>query len=106
MSEEINVENGRAEKRFKASNEDLSDLSAFVPEKVLRNNTASKSIFLQGHFGSSLAVLLLEKTSFSEENLAKDADYFSAQSVLRKVYQNDIYGNYECFPKADLNGLY
>lgn len=104
MSEEIREENGRAAKRLKGSHEDLTDLSTFVPEKVLRNNTAGKSVFLQGRFGASPAVLLLEKTSFAEENLTKGADYFSAQSVLKKVFQNDIYGNYECFPKPDLNG--
>lgn len=83
----------------------LTDLSTFKFEKVLSNNTNRKTVCLQGSFESSdgVGIILLEKTAFEEGDFKEDSDYFSASSSLKKLFHNDIYGNYEYFPKLELN---
>lgn len=85
--------------------ESLVDLSSFQLEKVLHNNTNRKTVCLKGKFASKHgeALVLLEKTAFAEENLKQDSDYFTKSSALEKVFHNDIYGNYNYFPKVNLN---
>lgn len=108
----MSEENGTLAKKFKSSDdqesvhESLNDLGGFVPQKVLHNNTVRKTVCLQGSFEDKTAVVLLEKTAFAEENLGKDGEYFSEKSALKKVFHNDIYGNYELFPKPELNGMF
>lgn len=83
----------------------LSDLSTFKFEKVLSNNTNRKTICLQGSFGSSdgVGIVFLEKTAFQETYFKEESEYFNANSSLKKLFHNDIYGNYEYFPKLELN---
>lgn len=85
--------------------ESLIDLSTFKLEKILHNNTNRKTVCLKGKFDSKNgdALILLEKTAFAEENLKEDSDYFTKNSSLEKVFHNDIYGNYNYFPKINLN---
>ncbi|XP_044270017.1 zinc finger protein 271-like [Tribolium madens] len=87
--------------------ETLADLSTFQLEKVLHNNTNRKTVCLKGKFASKNgdALVLLEKTAFAEENLKEDSDYFTKYSSLEKVFHNDIYGNYNYFPKINLNSI-
>lgn len=85
----------------------LKDFSDFKVQKVLSNNTQRKTICLQGSFKSldGTGIVLLEKTAFEEGNLtSEDSEYFSGESTLKKHFHNDIYGNYDCFPKVELNG--
>lgn len=84
----------------------LRDLSAFKVKKILSNNTNRKVVCLEGSFDSveGVGLVVLEKTAFEEENLIKNgSDYFAQNSALKKQFHNDIYGNYEYFPKAELN---
>jgi m7GpppX diphosphatase len=87
--------------------ETLNDLSTFKLEKILHNNTNRKTVCLKGTFASKNgdALVFLEKTAFAEENLKEDSDYFTNSSSLKKVFQNDIYGNYNYFPQVNLNSV-
>ncbi|XP_063390197.1 m7GpppX diphosphatase [Cydia fagiglandana] len=82
------------------------ELKDFVVEKILNNNTNRKTVCVQGKFKdkSGVAIVILEKNAFKEEELDNDG-YFSVDSQLRTFFENDIYGNFECYPKASLNGV-
>lgn len=77
----------------------------FVLEKILSNNTNRKTVCALGKFKdkSGVALVLLEKNAFKEEELDGNG-YFSVDTTLCKFFQNDIYGNYECFPRSSING--
>lgn len=83
----------------------LSDLSTFKFEKVLSNNTNRKVVCLQGSFEASdgVGIVVFEKTAFEEGEFKEDSEYFNENSLLKKQFHNDIYGNYEYFPKIELN---
>lgn len=83
----------------------LADLSDFKLDKILHNNTNRKHICLQGSFENcdGPALVILEKTAFAEDNFINESEYFTVKSKLKKIFHNDIYGNYECFPKLELN---
>lgn len=85
--------------------ETIKDLSKFKLEKILHNNSKGKSVCLQGTFEHSegVGIVFLEKTAFEESSLSQGSDYFSEESGLKKIFHNDIYGNYECYPKPELN---
>lgn len=86
-------------------NDNNLELKHFIPEKVLRNNTNTKTVCIQGKFRdkSGVAIIVLEKNAFKEEEL-NNSGYFSSETVLKTYFQNDIYGNYACFPKSSING--
>lgn len=81
------------------------ELRDFVPLKVLNNNTNRKTVCIQGTFNdkSGVALVLLEKNAFKEEEL-NDTGYFTVDTKLRTFFQNDIYGNFECYPRSEING--
>ncbi|PZC72801.1 hypothetical protein B5X24_HaOG210564 [Helicoverpa armigera] len=87
-------------------NENKLELKDFETEKILNNNTFRKTVCVQGKFKdkSGVALLVLEKNAFKEEDLNNDG-YFSVDTELKTFFQNDIYGNYECFPRSSLNGI-
>lgn len=87
--------------------ETLNNLSDFKLEKILHNNTIRKSICLQGLFNNSKdpALVLLEKTGFTETNFNEDSEFFTEKSSLKQIFRNDIYGNYEFLPKLELNSI-
>ncbi|XP_026324530.1 m7GpppX diphosphatase [Hyposmocoma kahamanoa] len=87
-------------------NENQLKLEDFIPEKVLNNNTNRKTVCVQGKFKDKTGVglIVLEKNAFKEEELDENG-YFSEDSELRTLFQNDIYGNFECFPRSSINGL-
>lgn len=111
-SEPVNLTNPPAAKKAKFANdstenlhESIKDLSNFKLTSILQNNTNRKSVCLKGIFENREgdALVLLEKTAFTEENLQPNSDYFTSKSYLEKVFQNDIYGDFKYFPKLDLN---
>lgn len=92
-------------KKIKINNENDESVSGtelqlkdFVLEKILNNNTNRKTVCVQGKFKdkSGVALVILEKNAFKEE--LDNNGYFSVDSELRTFFQNDIYGNFECFP--------
>lgn len=99
-------------KKIKINNENDESVSGtelqlkdFVLEKILNNNTNRKTVCVQGKFKdkSGVALVILEKNAFKEEELDNNG-YFSVDSELRTFFQNDIYGNFECFPRPSING--
>lgn len=86
-------------------NDNQLELKDFELEKILNNNTVRKTVCVQGKFKdkSGVALIVLEKNAFTEEVLDNEG-YFSVDTELKTFFQNDIYGNYECFPRPALNG--
>lgn len=85
--------------------DNIKDLSSFRIDKILNNNSNRKTVCLQGFFDGSeeTALVILEKPAFEEQCLLQDSDFFSKKSVLKKVFHNDIYGNFDFFPNIELN---
>ncbi|CAH1642141.1 unnamed protein product [Spodoptera littoralis] len=79
-------------------------LKDFILEKILNNNTNRKTVCVLGKFKdkSGVALVILEKNAFKEEDLDNEG-YFSVDTELKTFFENDIYGNYECFPRSSLN---
>lgn len=88
--------------------ENLPDLSNFKSETILCNNTKSKTICLKGSFSGKdgVGIVLLEKTAFTENDLTDEKKYLSPDCYLKKDFSNDIYGNYQFFPKTEFNGKF
>ncbi|CAG9572641.1 unnamed protein product [Danaus chrysippus] len=81
-------------------------LKDFIPSKILNNNTNRKTVCVLGNFRnkSGVALIILEKNAFKEDHLDSKG-YFSEDCELATFFQNDIYGNFECFPKPEINGV-
>ncbi|XP_022828617.1 m7GpppX diphosphatase [Spodoptera litura] len=81
-------------------------LKDFILEKILNNNTNRKTVCVLGKFKdkSGVALVILEKNAFKEEDLDNEG-YFSVDTELKTFFENDIYGNYECFPRSSINGI-
>jgi len=81
----------------------ILNLSQFVVKQVLSNNPQRKSLFLEGSFTDreGKVVLLLEKQPIDE----KTVSHITANSELSKIFVNDVYGSYECYPEAKYNGI-
>lgn len=103
-----------ATKKIKLDQEDLNsnlhdeikDLSTFKLDKILNNNTQRKTVCLQGYFGNAkeIGLVILEKGAFEEKDIKKEEEgYFTANTKLKKLFHNDVYGNYESFPLTELN---
>lgn len=82
-------------------------LSTFEMTRILNNNCTRKQICIEGTFKGreSPAIVLLEKKNFTEEESFLKKGYFNEDTSLRKLFRNDIYGNYEIFPIKEYNGL-
>lgn len=81
----------------------ITDLSGFIVNRILSDNGQRKTICAEGTFTDKdgKAVILLEKTPFSEEVFRS---LCTKNSALEKQFLNDIYGSYECYPEIKLNG--
>lgn len=86
--------------------ENIKDLSNFSDIEIINSNPSRKSVCLKGKFTDKegLAIVLLEKTAFTIDDLTPNK-YFIPDCYLNKVFSNDIYGNYNFFPKVELNGM-
>ncbi|XP_017888854.1 m7GpppX diphosphatase [Ceratina calcarata] len=78
----------------------------FKPRKILQNNSTRKQICLEGEFKGyeGPAVIVLEKQNFPDDEQALQ-EFFNDDVSLKKLYTNDLYGNYECFPVKKQNGI-
>lgn len=96
---------GESIKNLENIHNDLKDLSNFKDIEVLNNNTNRKTVCLKGKFSGKdgIGLVLLEKTAFTNSNLTSDK-YFITDNYLKKEFSNDIYGNYNFYPKTELNG--
>ncbi|XP_041098438.1 m7GpppX diphosphatase [Polyodon spathula] len=83
-----------------------SVLAGFRTEKVMRESSREKNIFIHGKMGSGPnegqdAVLILEKTPFREDSLAE----LFQSSALNLQMRNDIYSTYHMHPPPHLNDI-
>ncbi|KAL3275142.1 hypothetical protein HHI36_019911 [Cryptolaemus montrouzieri] len=87
--------------------ETLTNLSKFQLNEILSNNTNRKIVSLKGKFEGSSgdAIVILEKTAFSEDILTEGNKYFNEENHLKNIFHNDIYGDYQYFPQIELNAL-
>lgn len=102
-SEELNENELNLEKSI---HNNLTDLSGFKLKDILQNITNRKAVFLRGNFDSEEgeAVVILEKTAFSEDNLLNNTgNYFPGNHHLEKIFQNDVYGDYKYITDSVLN---
>lgn len=111
----------------------MYDLSTFRLERILNNNTKSKTISLLGTFPSGeqrpeqqshetiandRAIVVLEKSAFTDDDVNTCHDdrsddnvidnglqrrYFSVDTELKQEFINDIYGNFLCYPRPAIN---
>lgn len=81
-------------------------LSAFNVKKVLQHNCTRKQIYIEGAFKGheGPAIVVLEKQNFFDDQETLK-ELFDDKTDLHKLYSNDIYGNYECFPLKKYNGI-
>lgn len=112
------------------------DLTAFRLTRILSSNSRAKTICVLGKFvdgrgdaSDRPAIVLLEKTAFTDANVstiptANDDDatlaaavetnndtdtqpnsktFFCSQTELKQEFVNDIYGQFQCFPHPDIN---
>ena len=71
---------------------------------MLKENAENRLVAVEGSFSgsSSPAVVVLEKTHFTESDIE---GILTGSSNLQQLFQNDIYGNFLCFPPAHLNAV-
>lgn len=80
----------------KTDGQNFKDLSGFKLKSVLSNSADSKRLTVEGTFSDGqAAVVILDKKPFTEESFS---ELFSSESKLQQIFQNDIYGNYDCIP--------
>ncbi|XP_014247893.1 m7GpppX diphosphatase [Cimex lectularius] len=84
--------------------ENIRDLSKFVFKRILSDFGQRKVISVEGTFSDrdGKAILWLEKTPFSEENVKS---LLTENSVLKRLFINDIYGSYSCFADPTFNEI-
>ena len=83
-------------------------LSTFQLKRVLNVNSVRKKIYVEGVFKGykNPAIIVLEKKTFPEEEIFLNRGFFNEGAIIRRLFCNDIYGNYECFPTREHNGMF
>lgn len=81
----------------------LDSFKGFDVEKVISENTRSKTATIHAKCDGKDAIVLLEKSPF---NPAHVKNYFTEETTLKNTLKNDIYGTYEAFLPPIENGNY
>ncbi|PFX24599.1 m7GpppX diphosphatase-like [Stylophora pistillata] len=100
----------RPAKRVKLADENnlednsIQSFRGFQFIKVLNENARDKTVAVHGKFGDSEsdAVVLLEKTPFSEDTLPQ---VLSTETSVEVEFNNDIYNQCTCQPQSRFNTL-
>lgn len=81
------------------------DWTQFKFEKILSNIASRKSVFLLGNCHEQPAIVILEKQAFTEEQFTSQEEHesFLKNSILEKIFKNDIYENCICWADAKVN---
>lgn len=81
--------------------------SNFMVTRILQNNCTRKQICIEGTFKDrdEPAIVLLEKKTFPIDEPSLKSAFFNEDATMRKLFSNDIYRNYVCFPETEHNGL-
>ncbi|GAB0096431.1 m7GpppX diphosphatase [Sergentomyia squamirostris] len=81
----------------------------FKLKRILNSNSGSKIVSLLGYLtdlsDEKEAVVILEKKAFTESDLTSKEGFFSSSTSFRKEFTNDIYGNFECYPRPEINSV-
>lgn len=101
VTEDKNGSGGHHEEDSTKGGQNFTDLSGFTLKSVLSNSADVKRLTVEGTFpdGQS-AVIVLDKQPFAEYDFK---GLFSDKSKLNQIFQNDIYGNYECLPPEKIS---
>nr|XP_018904500.1 PREDICTED: m7GpppX diphosphatase [Bemisia tabaci] len=96
--------NGEETKSVNTSAIEFKDLSKFVFKRILNVNSKTKFICAEGSLQDQegSAVLVLEKKALDEQDLQA---LCTKSSELQKLFINDIFHKYNCYPDPHLNGL-
>lgn len=81
------------------------DWKQFKFEKFLSNNASRKCVFILGSCFDHPAIVILEKQAFTTEQFTsnEENENFLQNSVLEKIFKNDIYENCICWADAKVN---
>jgi len=87
--------------------EGIQSFDGFEIKRILKENPENKLFAVEGVFKSgtdavSPAVVVLEKTHFTSEEVSK---ILTDKTRVERLFQNDVYGNFLCYPPADLNSV-
>ncbi|XP_053978170.1 m7GpppX diphosphatase [Hylaeus anthracinus] len=82
-------------------------LSTFEITRVLQNNCLRKQVCVEGVFKGNEAssLVLFERQIFSNDVISLKKELCNKDTLLKKRFTNDVYGNYDCFPSKEYNGL-
>nr|CAG4643223.1 EOG090X06NK [Ilyocryptus agilis] len=81
----------------------LTSFGRFTYKRTLREDLESRTVAVEGTFDvSSPAVILLEKTPFTSDEVL---GVLSSDTQLLKIFHNDIYGSFLCYPEKNFNAL-
>jgi len=80
----------------------LSNFEGFLVQKVISENSRSKTAVIHGTLDGQDAVVLLEKKPFDASHVT---NYFTEKTALNNTLKNDIYGTYDAFPPQVENGM-
>ena len=87
--------------------ESTVSLSQIKFRRALNTVPMKKMIVFEGEYQDSPVVVILEKTSISEEDVKRilddDDDDEEPKSLLDRDFVNDIYGKYKLHPSPELN---
>ncbi|XP_076875402.1 m7GpppX diphosphatase [Brachyhypopomus gauderio] len=78
-----------------------SRVSAFEPQRVLRDSAREKNVFIHGKIDDQEAVVILEKTPIRQDTLPE----IFKTSTLRLEMRNDIYSTFHMQPPSHLNEI-
>lgn len=83
---------------------DLTDLASFQTQRILSCESRNKTLVALGSLGATddRCLLILEKKPFEAETFDK---LCTASTTFKKVFRNDVYGNYECTLASDVNAV-
>ncbi|GIY24513.1 hypothetical protein CDAR_619281 [Caerostris darwini] len=88
----------------KQTEESFGSLKNFKVLRILKENSATKSIVVEGRFTGDVrpAIIVVEKMPFDTRDLPQ---LFSSDSRLELKFWNNIYGNYHVYPQNGFNGI-
>ncbi|KAI1286094.1 m7GpppX diphosphatase [Halotydeus destructor] len=85
---------------------DSVKLGAITLKRPLRIDPQAKLAAIEGEYNNEKAVVVLEKTPFSEDNLSVlFSEATDDDKPLERDFVNDIYGHYWLSPASELNSI-
>jgi m7GpppX diphosphatase len=93
--------------KFVKTIHDKKDISLDMLEfvRILNENSKNKMIVIEAKHDNERAVVVMEKSAFTEDNVKQILSDEPSKSSLRCDFHNDIYGNYFAFPRSEFNGV-